>query len=187
MEAVIGATAMEGKAAKSNRLTYRWVKELETWVPSTVAANSWNKNVEAKACEADGGAEHELFSLVSEDCDVPISDQAVVDKRAEEWATLWQESTQYVKPDFDNTQAPIGPLLEDSVRLAANLGGGNIAPRAIARLSRPAIQALIARFLFFEASGEWCYAVSLVLIVLLPMPDGGRMPKGLFLPSLAPG
>ena len=60
------------------------------------------------------------------------------------------------------------------------LGADNVAPRAIARLSSPAIQALIALFLCFEAAGDWCMAVNLVLIVLLPKPDGGRRPIGLF-------
>ena len=74
-----------------------------------------------------------------------------------------------------------------ATRMAANsflgntgFGADNIAPRAIARLSSPSIQALIALFLCFEAVGDWCMAVNLVLIVLLPKPDGGIRPNGLF-------
>ena len=99
-----------------------------------------------------------------------------------------------MKPVFDNTPTPIGPLLEDGIRLAVNsfpansgLGGDNIAPKAIARLSRPAIRALIAFFLFFEASGEWCQAVNVVLTVLLPKPDGGGNRSNSSPPSFASG
>ena len=59
------------------------------------------------------------------------------------------------------------------------LGADNVAPRAIARLSDQAILALIALLEAFEASGSWCDALDLVLIVLLPKSDGGRRPIGL--------
>ena len=64
--------------AKPNRLAYRWVKELEGWIPSTVAPNTWNGNVEADACEAGGKAEHDLFPLAADDLEVPLYDRAVV-------------------------------------------------------------------------------------------------------------
>ena len=79
------------------------------------------------------------------------------------------------------------PMLESDIRAAAEsfppntgLGADGFAPRAIARLSSPALQALIALLLGFEASGSWCQAVNLVLFVLLPKLDGGRRPIGLF-------
>ena len=60
------------------------------------------------------------------------------------------------------------------------LGADDLAPRAITRLSSQALRALIKLFLTFEASGNWCQATNLVLIVLLPKADGGRRPIGLF-------
>jgi hypothetical protein len=78
-------------------------------------------------------------------------------------------------------------MLENDIRSAAlsfppNTGQGadGVAPRAINRLSSQAFQALIVLFLTFEATGNWCQALNLVLIVLLFKPDGGRRPIGLF-------
>ena len=73
----------------SNRLTYRWFKGLEGWVPSAIAPNSWNASLEvedqASAVETELGMQ-EVFNI-------PLFGQAVVDKEAEDWATLWQETT----------------------------------------------------------------------------------------------
>ena len=74
------------------------------------------------------------------------------------------------------------PLDAFSMRAAAlsfpadtGLGADNIAPRALARLSDSALEAL-ARL----EAGSWCQVLSLVLIVLLPKTDGGLRPIGLF-------
>ena len=60
------------------------------------------------------------------------------------------------------------------------LGGDNVSPRALARLSDEALMALARILAAAEALGAWGQAVSLVLIVLLPKPDGGLRPIGLF-------
>ena len=60
------------------------------------------------------------------------------------------------------------------------LGADNIAPRAFARLSSEALTALATILMAAEALGDWGDAVALVLIVLLPKPDGGLRPIGLF-------
>ena len=116
-----------------------------------------------------------------------MSDQAVVDKEAEEWAALWEEAKEYVPPDFGEHEQQARALLQKAVREAAlsfpihtGLGAGNLAPRAIARLSDNGIQALVLLFLAFEKLGEWCDILNLVLIVLLPRAEGGRRPIGLF-------
>ena len=183
----IGASSVEGKAAMPNRLTYRWVKGLEGWPPSKIAPNAWHDECEVEDSGAELTAELQLQGYAEGDFDIPLSDQAVVDSEAEDWAVLWQETAHYVAPDFDHSPPLASPLLEEGIRMAARsfpantgLGADNVAARAIARLSSPAIIALIALFLCFEAAGDWCMAVNLVLIVLLPKPDGGRRPIGLF-------
>ena len=59
------------------------------------------------------------------------------------------------------------------------LGSDNFAPRALERLSDESLQALATILNRAEQSGEWCKALQLVLIVLLPKPDGDRRPIGL--------
>ena len=67
-----------------------------------------------------------------------------------------------------------------SFRIETRLGADNIAPRAVLRLPVEARLMLIRIFLAAEALGDWSLALNLVLIVLLPKPDGGLRPIGLF-------
>ena len=69
-----------------NRLTYRWVEGLERWGPSVIGPGSWNASVQVE----DQTAEVEAEARVQEVNDFPLSDQAVVDKDAEDRAALWQ-------------------------------------------------------------------------------------------------
>eukprot|EP00973_Karenia_brevis_P017650 2423738-Karenia_brevis.AAC.1 len=59
------------------------------------------------------------------------------------------------------------------------LGADNFAPRALKRLSLPLIKMLCKLLCAFEFAGAWPAVLQLVLIVLLPKPDGGRRPIGL--------
>ena len=63
---------------------------------------------------------------------------------------------------------------------ATGLGADNISPRALARLSDPTLARLAALLHAAERLGQWPPSMRLVSIVLLPKPDGGRRPIGLF-------
>ena len=47
------------------------------------------------------------------DFDIFLSDQAVVDKKAEDWAAFWQESARYVVPEFDHTRPHASSPLDE--------------------------------------------------------------------------
>ena len=83
-----------------------------------------------------------------------------------------------------------GPIHPWIVRAAcrsfpANTGLGvdAIQPRALLRLSDEAIRALCRLLMAIELYGSWPALVRMVLVILLPKPDGGRRPIGL-LPTL---
>jgi hypothetical protein len=107
----IGASSAEGKAAKPNRLSYRWVKGLEGWAPSKIAPNSWNDGCEHECSDIGHHAEQQLQDLTEDTFDVPLSDQGVVDNEAEEWAALWQQTAQYVAPAFEHDSPHAKPLV----------------------------------------------------------------------------
>jgi len=118
---------------------------------------------------------------------VPLSDQATVEAKADEWGSLWEECSDYRAPCIDVSNSTIADMLPWAIRNAAapfpvntGLGSDNISPRAILRLSEPGLVALAALFLAFEKLGSWCSSLDLVLIVLLPKSDGGLRPIGLF-------
>ncbi len=118
---------------------------------------------------------------------VPLSDQAAVEQEAEQWAELWKSDDFYMQPDFSDIGPELEPATIGAVKAAAmtfpintGLGADNFSPRAVCRLSDEAICALVVLFAAFERCGNWCQALDLVLIVLLPKTDGGRRPIGLF-------
>ena len=67
-----------------------------------------------------------------------------------------------------------------SFPVATGVGLDNISPRALCRLSSDSICCLCKILCASELLGSWAQCVSIVLIVLLPKPDGGRRPIGLF-------
>ena len=78
-------------------------------------------------------------------------------------------------------------LVAQAILLAAatfapltGLGADNVAPRAFGRLSQQALEALAYICRACEKRGAWPQGIFAVLIVLLPKPDGGRRPIGLF-------
>ena len=82
-------------------------------------------------------------------------------------------------------------LFTDEIRQAAlsfsaatGKGADNIAPRAVARLSDELLTYLGQLLALALRIGQWPSLCRLVLVVLLPKPDGGRRPIGL-LPCLA--
>lgn len=152
-----------------------------------MAPNTWHDEVAV----AEGAHAREAEFHFEWRCDagflISLSDQAVVDKEAADWATLWQEDGTCDAPSFECSSKPLQLFANHEIQAAAmsfppNTGQGSdaIAPRAITRLSDEALRALAALFPAFEGEGCWCQALNLVLIVLLPKPDGGRRPIGLF-------
>ena len=120
----------------------------------------------------------------------PLSDQAEVEAEADSWAELWAEGKEHMCIVDPTESPPLEPIMPDALLQAAltfppgtGLGSDNFSPRAICRLSREAVRALCTLVHAFELLGDWATVLRLVLIVLLPKPDGGRRPIGLF-PSI---
>ena len=117
---------------------------------------------------------------------MPAAQQAAVDQEAEKWAKLWQEGRAYTVQLAEEECCFQSELLADALVAAAcsfpadtGLGMDNIAPKALGRLSRAAMEALAHLLGQLEHLGQWTEALDLVLIVLLPKADGGLRPIGL--------
>ena len=119
---------------------------------------------------------------------MPLAEQATVEQECNAWAELWKTDGVYEGADISDIEAePLELLSAWSIRKAAmtfpagtGLGADNIAPRAVNRLSDRAIEALAVLYAALERLGSWPTVFNLVLIVLLPKPDGGMRPIGLF-------
>ena len=193
----------EGNATgRPSRAAYRWIRGSGGWSRSPVGSSALQDSV-PDAPDGDGdGDGFTLDDLPAEagsvdpcsDMDseavvaTPLAEQAAVDLEAKGWAHQWATGDRYTQPVFDTASLTVLPLLAVfAMRAAAltfpagtGLGGDNVSPRALARLSDEALMALAMILAAAEALGAWGQAVSLVLIVLLPKPDGGLRPIGLF-------
>eukprot|EP00973_Karenia_brevis_P018937 2596094-Karenia_brevis.AAC.1 len=116
----------------------------------------------------------------------PLSDQGAVEQEAHSWATWWGESTKYSLSPDALADVPNLPSLQHHALVEAaksfpidtGLGMDNWAPRALTRLPVAAILALCTILRAAETLGQWSEALNLVMIVLLPKPDGGLRPIG---------
>ena len=157
-----------------------WVKGTAGWRQSPVGDMRLNDKVPEEDEELVPSEQLDGQALVPSTCDldsklVPLSDQAAVDKEADTWAVLWQETARYEHPSFPGDCEAMEELMPDAIVAAAGsfpvgtgLGADNISPRAFGRLSMQALTALAVLFSAFEAVGSWCATLNLVLIVLLP-------------------
>ena len=189
--ASIGAPSADSPKAAPTKLAYRWVRGLVGWQHSPIGAADDNEGVP----EVDEDGEADPTTVVSDRAQTPLpapmADQIVVERQADDLAAIWKESQQLEQPlwpaDEKMKEHQLDTLLPWAIEAAAksfpagtDLGADNISPRAICRLSPQALIALAILFRQFEACGCWAEVLNLVLIVLLPKPDGGFRPIGLF-------
>ena len=132
--------------------------------------------------------EHEgMRNAVVSSTRAPLCDQAHVETTATTWGELWNEADTYIEPLADIVAEPLRQLLPwaiiracETFPLNTGLGGDNISPSEVLRLSTEAIESLAVLFMVFESLGTWAKVMEFVIIVLLPKTDGGRRPIGLF-------
>jgi len=177
-----------------SKLAYRWIRGEASWTKSPVGPQEANDDVPDEDDRDDVPAhlimpatEPERLRMPSTCTTAVLSDQADVEAEAEGWAALWDE-----RKSYDAACDPVGtealqPLLPWALRqssltfpIGTGCGADNISPRAFARLSGELITTLCVILTALELLGDWPTFLNLVVIVLLPKPDGGRRPIGLF-------
>ena len=195
----LGATEHERKGlCPPSKGAYRWVKGLAGWASSRVGKQSQNDAIPAEdehgvQDDVEGYrdihdlGEHETEQEHGDDTLTPLCDQASLEQEANGWAHLWDEGAEYENVISDAEITTLADLTISDIRLAAmsfpidtGLGPDNIAPRALARLSDQALASLINVLHLVEKKGKWPEELDLVMIVMLPKPDGGSRPIGLF-------
>ena len=175
--------------AAPTKVAYRWVRGLVGWQHSPIGSAETNDSVpdEGEDDDVDPGP-HTPDELPT--TRAPLADQMVVESHANDLAQLWHEGRDYTEPAWpadSHQQQQLERLLPWAIRIAAStfppgtgLGADNIAPRAFSRLSEEGLVALAFLFAQFELAGSWASVLDLVLIVLLPKPEGGFRLIGLF-------
>lgn len=192
-QVAIGAKAKP--CATSNavptKLAYRWMRGPIGWQAPTEGPAQLNDCIpEEPDEEQHTWLEADPFEDQGEASDgeaAVMADQAAVELEANKWAKLWKEKEPYPNPVGAPPEEHFLDLMPEAIEEASEtfprntaLGADNVAPRAFARLSRPALMTLAAILMALERFGDWVEAVNLVIIVLLPKKSGGRRPIGLF-------
>ena len=127
-------------------------------------------------------------------CDNALADaQAVAEGEATAWGKHWMVGEEVDEVKWpDDGEVPL-ELAEHVLLKAATsfpdhtgLGWGGMHPRVLTRISKPLLRWVVAVLTCCEKAGLWPEEIALVLIALLPKPDGGLRPIGLlpWLPRL---
>ena len=209
LRAAARSTAEQHAAADQRRATASWLSWLQEgpsaglarqhrmsrvasgWIPASVAPVP----AETESEEDTGSIPFEEDYLgneaMAETLDEPLNGQHSVDSEAAKWSEEWQVGQSpplLVWPAALGEPLPV-PCVDAAMAACktfpagTGLGWDRLHPRALLRCSREAITALLRLFILAELLGEWPTAIGVVIIALLPKPDGGRRPIGLF-PSL---
>ena len=118
----------------------------------------------------------------------PLGSQQLVDLEAVEWSQQWAVDDPPPPPAWPPDLGPPPPtptlfqLRQALLTFAAGVGLGwdGMHPRALLRMPDSVLLALIRVFLWAEELGRWPSGVAVVIVALLPKPDGGHRPIGLF-------
>ena len=189
--------------AKTIRRLHQLTRVACGWIPTPIGQPDQGKN---RGEEEQWDAEEEYYDCdehasLAEDGEwplrhacAPLGGQQEVDAEAERWFGEWlvgRDMPRLSWPmELQDDQAKLPALQIHTMRRAAltfpagtGLGWDKCHPRAIARCSDEALEALIRLLLLCELVGEWPESIGCTIIVLIPKADGGRRPIGL-LPSI---
>lgn len=179
---------------------HRLSRVAEGWIPSALGAGSVSscdqpdtQQAVAHQGEADAIREDGDGRLDGAEVSIPQSSQQAVDAEAEKWKQEWQVGADIPLlhwPEDDQHQKEMAQLSVEVVVRAAKtfpeasgLGWDKAHPKSLLRCSGGVWTALVMILEAIERAGEWPGNIDVVLICLLPKPDGGLRPIGL-LPSL---
>ena len=175
--------------AKGLRRQHRMSRTAIGWVPAHVAVPVPVSLSEADSLDGvDEALLTESLEYGAEASSLPLNPQQAADQAADVWAAEWGVGLELPDVAWPADLGPLPPpLLLPALQRAlaefpasTGLGWDNLHPRALLRLSDGLLLALLRLLTACERIGRWPKAVAMVVIALLPKPDGGRRPIGLF-------
>jgi hypothetical protein len=157
------------------------------WIPTRVAKEEANVALEAEELDGLSPAQLAEVTRMPDGCATPLCAQQQANAERITWGREWAASEERIEPDWGSGGAEIPPQLRLAMFKAAlatfpcgtGLGWDDVHPRALLRLPDEMLEAIMEVLMRCEIEGKWPLAVRLVVIVLLPKPDGGFRPIGL--------
>ena len=177
--------ACKGNKKLPGRAAFQYIRTTHGWASAAKGnstLNNWQKET------SDEEDPHDWESAQPQTTEPTLlHHQAEVELAANEWAKLWQEGQPCFAPPSGPIPSSSPPLTAQDIRTAADtfphgtgLGADNMSPRAISALPDNLLQEMAEILNECERTGLWPDQWRIAIIVLLPKPDGGRRPIGLF-------
>ncbi len=179
---------MRGGAANGLSRMHKFVRTAGGWVPAKVASQPAMMFTELDDVDRLTACEARRLRTADTGCQVPLSVQATVDSEARDWGELWdtQGRTADVAWPADLGAPPQRPSVAHlraalrSFPQATGLAWDSWHPRSLLRLSDERLGQFLDLLMEAEARGCWPPELGFVSVVLLPKPEGGFRPIGLF-------
>ncbi len=186
-----GAWIHAGPAGGLKR-QHHFVRGAHGWTPARVA-NGIAPDVDVLDEDVHPATVRQLRALIVDpgEVPVPLGTQQAVEAEADGCGTYWADGELPPPLPWPSSLGPPPPpptvleLISACLcfPLGTGLGWDAWHPRALARLPLALLEALVRLLTAAERVGAWPDAIGLVIIALLPKPEGGFRPIGLF-PSL---
>ncbi len=177
---------IHGGPCKGLGRQHRYSRTPVGWVPTRAVNGVAMFNDEMDGDDVDD-SDLRIMSIPPDEPACPPCSQGTVEAEANVWARHWDEASGQAEVRWPANMGTVPEaFVVDQMLTAActfaegtGLGWDNLHPRAILRLPRRLLQRLVDILLAAERIGRWPQAIALVLISLLPKPDGGLRPIGL--------
>ena len=178
-----------------HKRAFRFLKGQVGWVRSPLSAQEHLPEVpdefdaeEAINQELDPAPNHDWKWTPTHVVSGPLGEQQEVDADTCTWSKLWLAGEEATLPSDiydDLDELPLlgcSDLKKAAMTFPVGTGRGvdNVSPRAFARLSDELLDQLASILAWAERIGGWPAVCRFIMVVLLPKPDGGRRPIGLF-------
>ena len=161
------------------------------WVPTKVGTSK-PLEIDAEMDDTDGLSLEELDAVTRHECSIvsPLDAQQLAEGEADGWGGIWKvgaedDGTLANLRACDDLDIPAELLMAElvwslmSFPNGTGLGWDRVHPKALLRADPQWIAALLKLLIRCEATGQWPQVIELVIICLLPKPDGGFRPIGL--------
>lgn len=184
--AAFGAWMREGPSDGLRR-QHRLSRSATGWVPAVVTKDLENGGFDEGELDGLSPAQLAAVTMQPGPASSPIAAQQSANAERLRWGQEWAAGEPAQEPPWPPGPGPPPPaftLADLKSALAtfspgAGLGWDDLHPRALLRLSDATLQRLVDGIQRCEAEGRWPTSAGLVIVVLLPKPDGGFRPIGL--------
>jgi hypothetical protein len=181
------ATWLQDGAAGGLKRQHLLTRTATGWIPTKVASEEANVGVEPEELDGLSPAQLDEVTRMPDGWATPLCAQQLANAERLAWGKEWAANEERIEPGWDGVDAEVPPQLQLAKFKAAlatfpcgtGLGWDDCHPRALLRLPDEILEAIIELLRRCEIEGNWPLAVRLVVVVLLPKPDGGFRPIGL--------